>query len=59
MTVKELQKIASGLGVESRGLKKAELIRAIQNAEGNFDCFGTANDYCDQLNCLFRRECLR
>ena len=59
MTVKDLQKIASGLGVEARGLKKAELIRAIQKAEGNFDCFGTANDYCDQLNCLFRRECLR
>ena len=59
MTVKELQRIASGLGVKASGLKKAELIRSIQKAEGNFDCFGSANDYCDQLNCLFRRECLR
>jgi hypothetical protein len=39
-------------------LRKAELIRAIQLAECNSDCFGTAEDYCDQLNCLFRKDCL-
>ena len=59
MKVKDAQKIASGVGVKVRGLSKEERIRAIQKAEGNFDCFGTAKDYCDQVNCLFRRDCLR
>jgi hypothetical protein len=58
MTVKELQKMAKKHGVKSRGLKKIELIRAIQRAEGNFDCFGTAMGYCDQGKCLFRKDCL-
>ena len=52
MTVKELRAIAKDLGIITKNLRKAELIRAIQLAEGNFDCFGTAEDYCDQLNCL-------
>ena len=58
MTVKELQKMAKELGVKIGGLRKAEMIREIQRAEGNFDCFGTAIDYCDQLGCLFREDCL-
>ena len=41
------------------GINKTELVRCIQRKEGNFDCFGTASDYCDQVNCLFRRDCLR
>jgi hypothetical protein len=58
MTVKELRAIAKDLGIRTNNLRKAELIRAIQLAEGNFDCFGTAEDYCDQLKCLFRKDCL-
>ncbi len=42
------------------GTTKMEAIRAIQRAEGNFDCYGRANEaYCDQAGCLFREECLR
>ncbi|UCG12238.1 MAG: Rho termination factor N-terminal domain-containing protein [Deltaproteobacteria bacterium] len=59
MTVKELQRLAKRYGIKPGGLKKTELIKAIQRAEGNFDCFGTANGYCDQLNCLFRKDCLQ
>lgn len=58
MTVKKLQKMAKELGVKIGGLRKAEMIREIQRAEGNFDCFGTATDHCDQLGCLFREDCL-
>lgn len=42
MTVKELQKMAKRFGIKTAGLRKGELIRSIQSAEGNFDCFGTA-----------------
>lgn len=58
MTVKELQKMAKVLSVKTVGLRKGELIKQIQKAEGNFDCFGSATDYCDQMNCLFREDCL-
>jgi len=58
MTVKELQKLAKALGIKTSGLKEAEMIKQIQRTEGNFDCFGTAADYCDQMNCLFREDCL-
>ena len=58
MTVKELQKMAKAMGIKTSGLKKADMIKQIQRTEGNFDCFGTAADYCDQMNCLFREDCL-
>jgi hypothetical protein len=41
-------------------MEKAELIRTIQRAEGNYDCYGTATDEeCDQEECLWREECFR
>lgn len=59
MTVREIQKMAKEMGVKISGLRKTEMIRSIQRAEGNPDCFGTATDYCDQSGCLFRQDCLR
>jgi hypothetical protein len=29
-----------------------------QLTEGNFDCFGKANLYCDQCRCKYREWCL-
>jgi len=58
MTITELRIIAKDLGIRTSSLRKPELIKAIQLAEGNFDCFGTTDDYCDQPNCLFRKDCL-
>lgn len=59
MTLKELRKKARALKIKPYGLKKAELIKAIQRTEGNFDCFSSASDSCDQAGCLFRRDCLQ
>lgn len=58
ITVKELKVMAKDLGVGTSRLHKGVLIKEIQLAEGNFDCFGTAVDYCDQVDCLFRMDCL-
>ena len=58
MNLNELKKMAKGLEVKPGNLKKPDLIHAIQIAEGNFDCFGKAENYCDQEGCLFRDECL-
>jgi len=40
------------------GISKTELIRSIQRAEGSFDCFGTAYEYCDQFGCYWRSLCI-
>lgn len=59
MALKELKEKAKILGIKSKiGMKKADLIRSIQTAEGNFPCFATAKDYCDQTNCCWRENCL-
>lgn len=35
------------------------LVRSVQRAEGNPDCFRKAHFHCDQLNCFWRPYCLR
>lgn len=58
MTIRELQKMARRLGINTGGLNKIGLVRAIQRTEGNFACFGTAIESCDQINCRFREDCI-
>jgi hypothetical protein len=59
MKIQEVRVRAKALGLKGTfGLSKAELIRRIQRAEGNFDCFGTASDHCDQVQCCFKTDCL-
>ena len=43
-------------GARSGHLKKADLIREIQKAEINSDCFGRTQNYCDQWDCGFRED---
>lgn len=58
VNMKEIREMARQLGVRSIRMRKADLIRAIQRAEGNFDCYGTATEEeCDQEECLWREEC--
>ncbi len=60
MKMQEVREKAKVLGLKNTfGLSKSELIRRVQKAEGNFDCFGTAKDYCDQFQCCFRDDCFR
>ncbi|MCX7173615.1 MAG: SAP domain-containing protein [Proteobacteria bacterium] len=58
MKLQEIRTIARSKNVKPNGLSWADLIRAIQQQEGNFDCFGTAdNRECDQERCLWRENC--
>lgn len=59
MKLGEIKKKAKKFGVKPGKMGKTELIKSIQRAEGNFDCFGTAADYCDQLGCAWRDNCLK
>jgi hypothetical protein len=59
MILKEIREIAKEKGIKVGNMKKENIIRSIQRAEGNFDCFGRAGSgVCDQMNCLWRKDCL-
>jgi len=36
---------------------KQELIRSIQEKQGDAPCFQTGKEYCDQYDCCWRRDC--
>ena len=60
MQMTEIKTIAKQYGVKISKLKKAELIKQIQLAEGNFDCYATpVNVTCNQEKCLWRSDCLK
>ena len=43
---------------EKNFLDITALIRSIQRAEGNPDCFQKGQGYCDQVDCAWRPYCL-
>jgi hypothetical protein len=58
MNMKEIKEVAKGRGVKPGRLKKVELIREIQEAEGNPQCFDTGfAGQCGQPDCLWRPDC--
>ncbi len=57
MTLREIRKKASTIGVKNYSkYRKHELIKEIQNCEGNMPCFGAIPD-CREYGCLWRGEC--
>ena len=59
MKLQEIKAFAKAKGVKAGNMKKAELVRSIQKAEGNVECFGTGKaKECGQMNCLWREDCL-
>lgn len=59
MSRRELVAIARAKNIIIRNHSKANIIRAIQRVEGNYDCFGTDKaTQCEQKNCLWREDCL-
>lgn len=58
MNAEEVRGIARQRGVRTVKMKKGEVIRAIQEAEGNPKCFDTGKAAeCGQVNCLWREDC--
>jgi len=57
--IQALQVMAKKMGINTFRMKKAEIVRAIQRAEYNMDCFSTPRvEYCGELLCLWRDDCL-
>jgi hypothetical protein len=58
MRLEEIKEVAKQHNIKTGKLKKAELVRAIQNAEGNELCFETGTSAnCEQNTCLWRIAC--
>jgi len=53
-----IREIAKKMGLATGNLSKIQLVRTIQEAEGNSPCFATqAVRECNQINCLWREDC--
>lgn len=60
MRLAEIERRAMALGIKDTcKYSKKELVKTIQRTEGNFDCFDSASDNCDQFVCCWREDCLR
>ena len=59
MNMQGIREIARERGFSPGRLRKIELVRALQRDEGYFDCYARAyGGDCDQLDCLWREDCL-
>ena len=59
MKLEEIREIAKQHNIKPGKMKKADLIRAIQQAENNDPCFDTGKvDHCGQHACLWREDCV-
>ncbi len=59
MKIDEIKEIAKQHQIKAGKMKKADLVRAIQQAEGNAACFDTGMvERCGQNDCLWREDCV-
>lgn len=58
MKLEEVRIIARSHSIKPGNISKTALIRMIQTAEGNFDCYASAySGECDQVSCSWREDC--
>ena len=60
MRLSEIEKKARQVNIKDTWkYSKKDLIKTIQRTEGNFDCFGTAQNNCNQTGCCWRNDCIK
>lgn len=61
MNITEVRERAAAVGLAGISkLRKADLIRTVQQAEGNNACYGADfRQSCGQLDCCWREDCLK
>lgn len=58
MTFAQIKQIASEHGIKVVGVKKVDIVRAIQKQEGNTPCFASGKVLeCGQPHCLWLAAC--
>ena len=59
MKFQDIRKMAKSMDIYTYRMKKTDIIRAIQGAENNIECYGTERiGSCDEQACLWRSDCL-
>ena len=58
MRTSEVRAKAKLLGIEPGKMKKTELVRAVQKAEGATVCFATGRQDCPYKDCCFWSDCM-
>ena len=59
MNFNAIRKMASTMNINTYRMKKIDMIRAIQRAEDNMECYGTERiSNCHENICLWRNDCL-
>ena len=59
MKMNEIKKRALEIGIEPGKMKKPELIRAVQEAEGNPPSFGNNDGNCPYAECCWWKDCIK
>ena len=60
MNFNDVKKLAKKMNINTYRLKRSDVIRSIQRAEKNIDCFATDRAIiCNEMNCLWRDDCLK
>ncbi|MBN2536598.1 MAG: hypothetical protein JXB88_27190 [Spirochaetales bacterium] len=59
MKLPEIKKMAQKLGINVGTLKKPDIIKKIQVKEGNDPCFDSGKKTCEQMDCLWRDDCIK
>lgn len=58
MNLTEIKNIAKDRGIKCGKMNKTELIRTMQQQEGNTECFNTGQvNSCGQDQCLWMPDC--
>lgn len=58
LKLEEIKAIAQQHNIKAGKMKKSELVRAIQSAEGNEPCFEAGRtEVCGQMSCSWREMC--
>jgi hypothetical protein len=59
MRFQKIQSMAKGMGINTFGMKKTDIIQFIQRKENNIDCYGTKRvAHCEEPECLWRSDCI-
>lgn len=58
MKLTEIKEIAKQHNIKAGKSTKSELVRSIQQAEGNDPCFASnVSAECEQYSCVWREDC--
>lgn len=59
MKISDIKEIAKQHHIKVGKAKKSDLVRAIQQIEGNLPCFDSnSSRQCGQQTCLWREDCI-